>query len=55
MKPMSGWISFAAIMMMIIGTLDFFEGLIAVIRGNYYAVSSSQSSSSIRGRGAGSP
>jgi hypothetical protein len=23
MKPMSGWISFAAIMMMIIGTLDF--------------------------------
>ena len=31
MKPMSGWISFAAIMMMIIGTLDFFEGLIAVV------------------------
>jgi hypothetical protein len=42
MKPMSGWISFAAIMMMIIGTLDFFEGLIAVVRGKYYVVSSSQ-------------
>ena len=42
MKPMSGWISFAAIMMMIIGTLDFFEGLIAVVRGKYYFVSSSQ-------------
>jgi hypothetical protein len=39
---MSGWISFAAIMMMIIGTLDFFEGLIAVVRGKYYFVSSSQ-------------
>jgi len=40
--PMAGWISFASIMMMIIGTLDFFEGLIAVIRGKYYLVSSSQ-------------
>ena len=29
-------------MMMIIGTLDFFEGLIAVIRGKYYVVSGSQ-------------
>lgn len=42
MKPMSGWISFAAIMMMIVGTLDFFEGLIAIVRGKYYVVSSSQ-------------
>ena len=42
MKPMAGWISFAAIMMMIVGTLDFFEGLIAVVRGKYYVVSSSQ-------------
>jgi hypothetical protein len=42
MKPMSGWISFAAIVMMIVGTLDFFEGLIAVVRGKYYVVSSSQ-------------
>ena len=42
MKPMSGWISFAAIMMMIIGTLDLFEGLIAIVRGKYYVVSSNQ-------------
>ncbi len=40
--PMAGWISFAAIMMMIVGTLDFFEGLIAVVRGKYYVVSSNQ-------------
>jgi len=29
----SGWISFAGLMIIIIGGLDFFEGLIAVIRG----------------------
>ena len=37
-KAMSGWIGFAALMMMIIGAIDFFEGLIAVIRGQYYVV-----------------
>jgi hypothetical protein len=42
MKPMAGWISFASIMMMIVGTLDFFEGLIAVVRGKYYVVSPNQ-------------
>ena len=30
--PMSGWIAFAAVMMLVIGTLDFFEGLIAIFR-----------------------
>jgi hypothetical protein len=38
----TGWISFAGLMMVIIGGLDFFEGLIAVIRGQYYAVSPNQ-------------
>ena len=41
-QPMAGWISFAAIMMMLVGVLDFFEGLIAVVRGKYYVVSSEQ-------------
>jgi hypothetical protein len=36
--PMAGWISFAAIMMLVIGSLTFFEGLIAVIRKEYYVV-----------------
>jgi hypothetical protein len=38
----SGWISFAGLMIIIIGGLDFFEGLIAVIRGQYYAVTPNQ-------------
>jgi len=38
----SGWISFAGLMIIIIGGLDFFEGLIAVIRGEYYAVTATQ-------------
>jgi hypothetical protein len=41
-KNMSGWIVFAAWLLLIIGALDFFEGLIAVIRKNYYVVTSSQ-------------
>jgi hypothetical protein len=39
---MSGWITFAAVLMVIVGTLDFFEGLIAVIRGHYYVISGNQ-------------
>ena len=41
-KSWSGWIGFAALMMVIIGAIDFFEGLIAVIRGHYYVVAASQ-------------
>jgi predicted membrane metal-binding protein len=40
--PWSGWISFAGLMIIIIGGLDFFQGLIAVIRGEYYAVTATQ-------------
>ena len=35
---MSGWIAFAGWMLLVIGALDFFEGLIAVIRGQYYVL-----------------
>ena len=38
----SGWISFAGLLIIIIGSLDFFEGLIAVIRDQYYVVTPSQ-------------
>jgi hypothetical protein len=41
-RAWSGWIGFAALMLMIIGAIDFFEGLIAVIRDNYYAVARGQ-------------
>lgn len=40
--PMAGWIVFAAILMMIVGSIDFFEGLIAVIRKHYYVVTPNQ-------------
>jgi hypothetical protein len=39
---MSGWVVFAGWLMILIGGLDFFEGLIAVIRKQYYVVTSSQ-------------
>ena len=39
--PMAGWIGFAGIMMLVIGSLTFFEGLIAVIRKQYYALTGS--------------
>ncbi|HSB38970.1 MAG TPA: hypothetical protein VLD13_07770 [Gaiellaceae bacterium] len=41
-RAWSGWISFAGLMIIIIGGLDFFEGLIAVIRDQYYVVTPSQ-------------
>jgi hypothetical protein len=38
----SGWIGFAGVFMIVIGALDFFEGLIAVIRGQYYVLTPNQ-------------
>ena len=32
----TGWVGFTAIMLIIIGSIDAFEGLIAIIRSNYY-------------------
>jgi hypothetical protein len=40
--PMAGWIVFAATIMMIVGFIDFFEGLIAVVRKHYYVVAPNQ-------------
>jgi hypothetical protein len=38
----TGWIGFAAIMLAFLGAITFFEGLIAVIRDNYYVVTRQQ-------------
>jgi hypothetical protein len=38
----TGWISFAGWLMVIVGFIDFFQGLIAIIRGSYYAVTPNQ-------------
>ena len=42
MGKWNGWIAFAGWLMIIIGLLDFFEGLIAVIRKEYYALAGNQ-------------
>ena len=40
-KSMAGWIGFAAIVLLIIGGIDFFQGLIAVLEDNYYVPTAS--------------
>lgn len=40
--PMTGWIVFAAMMLLVVGSLDAFEGLIAIIRDNYYTIHGDQ-------------
>jgi hypothetical protein len=37
-KSMAGWIGFAGILILIVGALDFFQGLIALIDDDYYVV-----------------
>jgi len=38
----TGWIAFAGLLLIVIGFLDFFEGLIAVIRKEYYVATPNQ-------------
>src|SRR2546429_169250 len=38
----TGWIGFAGCLLVVIGGIDFFEGMIAAIRGSYYAVTPNQ-------------
>jgi hypothetical protein len=38
----AGWVGFASLLMLIIGCLDFFQGLIAVIRDKYYVLTPQQ-------------
>ena len=37
-RSMAGWIGFASLLMVILGGLSFFEGLIALLRDDYYVV-----------------
>ena len=36
-RSWSGWIGFAAVLLLVVGMIDIFQGLIAIIRGQYYA------------------
>ena len=38
----TGWIGFAAIMLALIGSITFFEGLVAIFRDEYYVVTGKQ-------------
>jgi hypothetical protein len=40
-KSMAGWIGFAGLMMLIIGAIDFVQGLIALFDDEYYVVTGS--------------
>ena len=40
-RSMAGWIGFAGILMMLLGGLSVFEGLIALLEDNYYVVTAS--------------
>jgi hypothetical protein len=35
-KSMAGWIGFAGIVMLIVGAIDFFQGLIAIFEDEYF-------------------
>ena len=38
----TGWVGFAGLLMVVIGILDFVEGLIAIVRDNYYVLTPQQ-------------
>ena len=40
-KSMAGWIGFAGIVMLIVGTIDFMQGLVALFEDEYYVVTRS--------------
>jgi len=40
-KSMAGWIGFAGIVMLIVGSIDFIQGLIALFEDEYYVVTAS--------------
>lgn len=42
MRGWSGWTGFAALLLLIVGAIDFFDGLIAAIRKQYYVLTPNQ-------------
>jgi hypothetical protein len=40
-KSMAGWIGFAGILMLIVGSIDFFQRLIALFEDEYFVVTAS--------------
>ena len=44
-RSMAGWIGFAGMLMLIIGGIDFFQGLIALFEDDYFVVTRVRASS----------
>ena len=40
-KSMAGWIAFAGMLLLIVGSIDFFQGLIALFEDEYFVVTRS--------------
>jgi len=40
-KSMAGWIGFAGIILLVVGSIDFFQGLIALFEDEYFVVTQS--------------
>jgi len=40
-KSMAGWVAFAGMLMLIVGSIDFFQGLIALFEDEYFVVTAS--------------
>jgi hypothetical protein len=40
-KSMAGWVGFAGILLLVVGCIDFFQGLIALFDDDYYVVTAS--------------
>ena len=40
-RSMAGWIGFASMLLLLVGVIDFFQGLIAVFEDDYYVVTKS--------------
>jgi hypothetical protein len=40
-KSMAGWIGFAGMLLLIVGAIDFFQGLIALFEDEYFVVTAS--------------
>ena len=45
-RSMAGWIGFAGILMLLVGFMDVFQGLIALLEDEYFVVTGPDSSSS---------
>ena len=39
-KSMAGWIGFAGILLLVVGSIDFFQGLVALFEDEYFVVTS---------------